>query len=177
MAPELPPPVQKVLTMDDLRIARLLGLLTAPGPLSDAAIILSHEFTQIMDQPWQIANFIPALAPGAFGVVCEFAVPAQQLGICRSIGLALPSFVDFGNIQWQLRVNGSPVTGFDNIRGQIGNIIFPQPLSVPLFRTTRIQVVATNISATATVLFVTARIGGDTFNAVTLAGASPPAAG
>jgi hypothetical protein len=166
----LPAPLQKLLTMDDLRIARLMGLLTEPGPLSDAQIVLAHEFTQVLDQPWQIANFIPSLAVGAVRqVVCEFAVPAQQLGICRGLGLALTTFTDFGNVQWQLLVNGGAVTGFDNIRGQIGSIIFPQPLSVPLFRGSKIQVVATNIGV-APVLFVTARIGGDTFNALTLSG-------
>lgn len=170
----LPTPVQKILTMDDLRIARLLGLLTDPGQVSDSQIILQHEFTEVLDQPWQIANFIPSLAVGAVRqVVCEFAVPANQLGICRSLGLALTTFVDFGNVQWQLRVNGSAVSGFDDIRGQIGNIIFPQPLAVPLFRNSKVQVVATNIGV-APVLFVTARIGGDTFNALTLSGGTPP---
>jgi hypothetical protein len=177
MPPTLPPQVQKVLTMDDLRIARLMGYLTEPRDLADADIILSHEFTQVLDQPWQIANFIPVLAVGAVQVkICEFAVPAQQLGICRSFGLALTNFIDFGNVQWQLQVNGGAVSGFDNIRGQMGNILFPQPLSVPLFRTSRIRVVASNIGV-APVLFPTARIGGDTFNAVTLAGAMPPATG
>jgi len=176
MAPELPSAAQKILTMDDLRIARLMGLL-GEGPASDAQVILAHEFTQVLDQPWQIANFVPVLAVGAVRVmICEFAVPAQQLGICRSVGLALASFPDFGNVQWQLQVNGGPVSGFDNIRGQIGNIIFPQPLSVPLFRTSRIRVVATNIGV-APVLFPTARIGGDTFNALTLAGAAGPSGG
>jgi hypothetical protein len=163
--------------MDDLRIARLMGLLSDPGLVSDAQIILAHEYTQVLDQPWQIANFIPSLAVGAVRVlICEFIVPAQQLGICRSLGLALTVFSDFDNVQWQLQVNGSAVSGFDNIRGQIGTIIFPQPLSVPLFRNSRIRVVASNIGV-APVLFPTARIGGDTFNALTLAGTASQSAG
>lgn len=159
------------LTMDDLRLARLAGLVNH-SHVSDAEILLAHEFTQVLDQPWQIADFIPSLAVGATRqVVCEFAVPAQQLGICRSLGLALPNFLDFGNVQWQLMVNGGAVTGFDDIRGQIGSIIFPQPLTIPLPRVSKIQVVATNLSL-APVLFVTARIGGDTFQALPLSGAA-----
>ncbi len=167
----LPPQIQKLLTMDDLRVARLMGLLTEPGLVSDSEIILQHEFTQVLDQPWQEALFIPLLAIGAVNqVVCEFTVPAQRLGICRSIGLALQNPGDFDNVQWRLVRNGAPITGFDNIRGQIGSILFPQPITVPLFRATKIQVLATNIGAAA-VPFTTARIGGDTFNALTLAGA------
>jgi len=166
----LAPQIQKLLTMDDLRVARLMGLLREPELASDSEIILQHEFTQVLDQPWQVANFILSLAIGAVNqVVCEFAVPAQQLGICRSIGLALQNFTDFDNVQWRLVRNGAPITGFDNIRGQIGSILFPQPVAVPMFRATRMQVLATNIGAAA-VPFVTARIGGDTFNALTLAG-------
>lgn len=165
----VPNPIQRLTTYDDMLLA-WLRQQQGEAPPSDLRIIFGNEFTEVLAQPWHIANYIPSLAVGAVDqVVCEFSVPAQQLGICRQFGNALQNFTDFGNVRWKIRVNGQLVTGFDDIIAQIGNIIFPVECKIPLPRNSKIQVLATNIGA-APVLFVTARIDGTTFQTLPLAG-------
>jgi hypothetical protein len=65
-------------------------------------------------------------------VVATFTVPDRFIGSILSIGHALGNPLFWGLVTWNIRVNGRPVSSFQNFVNQLGTLVFPTKLSSPI---------------------------------------------
>ncbi len=116
----------------------------------------------VADLMFNEANFITLAASAVRSVVVTFTPPANTLGILRQFAQGIGNQADYDLITWQLRVGGTPVNGFDSITGPIAPVFLPIDIFWPIFAGQKVEVVATNLSATA-IANVTALVRGTFF--------------
>ena len=145
-----------------LLAARLSG---APALTpSDIATIARHTAPEVAvsDLAFNEADFITLGASAVNSVVIAWTPPPNTLGILRWVATGVGTRADFDSITWRLRVGGSAINGFDAIQGPIASIIVPLPIFWPIFKGQKVDVIATNRSATA-ITNVTALVRGTFF--------------
>jgi hypothetical protein len=119
--------------------------------------------------PWMVsefvneANFVTVPAGSTFIPVLTYRVPRNNIGILEGFTNAVSDFLQFDFVQWQLRVDGLALPGYDIVGGPIG--FFPdvvQRIFWPLFQGQVVTVLANNI-ATIPAVDIAAKITGRVF--------------
>jgi hypothetical protein len=86
------------------------------------------------------------LSAGAVGAVVVSVAPGPTyLAWITGVAMGVPVLADFDVILWQVRVDRTPLPGFDSIRGPFSTFLAPRPIWIPLFPDQRLEIVATNL--------------------------------
>lgn len=148
-------------------LSERVGIRDTPAPVGQPTkmeIIAEHAVN-----PWMVsefineANFLTIPAGSNFIPLLTYQVPARNVGILEGITNAVSDILQYDFVQWQIRVDGQAVIGYDIIGGPIG--FFPdvvQRIFHPLFQGQRVQVLANNI-ATIPAVDIAAKITGRVF--------------
>lgn len=148
-------------------IGERMGISTAPeSPAQHTTqeIIAAYAANPLLTAEFiNEANFltIPAVSP--FITVLSYKVPDRQVGILESICNGVSDILQYDVVQWQLRVDGMAIPGYDIVGGPIG--LFPdviQRIFWPLYQGQVVQVLANNI-ATIPAVDICAKITGRVF--------------
>lgn len=149
-------------------IARSIGLAARLSgqrrDLSEIATIALHTNPEmaVADPMFNEANFITLAASAVNSVVVTFTPPANTLGILTEFAQGIGNQADYDLITWRLRVGPGAIPGFDAITGPIAPVFLPIKIFWPIFAGQKVEVVATNLSATA-IANVTALVRGTFF--------------
>lgn len=142
-----------------------LGLLSRAQQRSQYdRSILAHLMQSPWDHEFHQADPVLLLASAVNQRVTSFTTPAAECGITRGVAMGVALLADFDNIRWAVRVDGTPLPGFDNIRGPFGVFVYPKPVLIPLYPDQTIEIVASNLTAVA-IADVTAYLMGTHFPA------------
>lgn len=127
-------------------------------------IIANHAMNSYFaDEFINEANFLTIPAGSGFIPLLTYRVPARNVGILEGFCNAVSDPLQFDFVQWQLRVDGMAVPGYDIVGGPIG--FFPdvvQRIFWPLFEGQLVQVLANNV-ATIPAVDICAKITGRVF--------------
>lgn len=135
--------------------------LNGAGAPAGAAALLGFDQTRshldrsilahMMQTPWdsEFHQAEPVLLAGnaASQRVTAFTTPVASCGLVRGVAMGVSLLSDFDNIRWAIRVDGTPLPGFDNIRGPFGVFVYPKPVLIPLYPDQTVEIVASNLTA------------------------------
>lgn len=92
-------------------------------------------------------GFTITLAAGAaFTQVVSFRLPSQMIGVLTSFVYGCSTVDDFDFVRWQLRINGQPQVGYDNMVGPMATFVFPEPLQLNLPQDSTVAIFAAELS-------------------------------
>ena len=131
-------------------------------PMADFLTMLAHENVELGDNYLNEAAVVNLLASATDQVVVTYRVPQGMLGILKHFATAAENPTDMDNIRWRLRINRSPVVGFDDMIGVISTLVFPLRVNLQLFKNALVEIVASNLTAVQ-INNVTAMIRGTIF--------------
>lgn len=135
-----------------------------PGQHTTMEIIAAHAVNPTMVSEFvNEANFLTIPAGSTFIPILTYRVTARNVGILEGITNAVSDILQYDFVQWQIRVDGLAIPGYDIIGGPIG--FFPdvvQRIFWPLFQGQVVTVLANNI-ATIPAVDIAAKITGRVF--------------
>lgn len=143
--------------------ASLIDLVRAaqrPGRRSALAVAQLHGLMPVLiHEQFNEANFINPTASMVNTRIVSATVPQGLLGILEGVAIAPSDLLDFDSLVFQVRVDGAPIVGYDDIRGPMGHIIVPHPMFIPLNTGSIVEITVRNTSILAFTLTTAAITG------------------
>lgn len=100
-----------------------------------------------------------AIAAGT--VLATFSVPPGHKGVVKGFGIAITNPVRWdGTTAFQLRVNGHPYRDYAKMTIQLGSILSPNEVTIPVGSNTTVDIIVLNGVSIAVGETATARIKG-----------------
>lgn len=135
-------------------------MVGTPDALS--VIQMHRTMPELYSEKFNEANFLNPTASMPFTTIVSYRVPQGLLGILEGVALSVNDLVQYDALVFQVRVNGNAILGYDNIRGPLGDIIYPHALYYPLYADDLVEVSVRN-TLTNVFTFTTAAIVGRVF--------------
>lgn len=92
--------------------------------------------------PIKEGQTIDLAANAGFTTVVTFRLPQNMVGLMTAFAYGCNTVDDFSFVRWQVRINGQPQVGYDNMIGPMATFVFPEQVQLNLPTDTTIVIVA-----------------------------------